>query len=176
MTKRPPKTAASAGRTVDAQALAAWLNLSKSRVYQLVSQGMPRKLRGRFEIEECSRWYIRFLQAALEKRAIPTDDGFISEQKERVRKMRADADLKELDLAKQRGELVAIADVEREMTDLVLTTKARLHSLPARLAPDLVGENSRVMVQAKLEKAIDAALRELAERAKEPPSKPSRNG
>jgi hypothetical protein len=70
--------------------------------------------------------------------------------------------LKEIELAKERGQLVAIQDVEKEMTDLVLITKARIMAIPPRLAPELVGEPSRVMIQAKLEKACKESLSYLA--------------
>ena len=71
--------------------------------------------------------------------------------------------MKELNLAVRRRELVAVADVEKEMTDLVITTKARILSVPASVAGDLVGEQSRVMAQSKVEKALKEALSHLAE-------------
>jgi hypothetical protein len=46
---------------------------------------------------------------------------------------------------------------------MVLMTKARLLAVPARLAVDLVNETSRVMIQAKIEKAIKEALTTLAD-------------
>jgi hypothetical protein len=67
-----------------------------------------------------------------------------------------------MELAKERGQLVAIQDVEKEMTDLILTTKARIMAIPPRLSPELVGETSRVMIQAKLEKACKKSLAYLA--------------
>jgi hypothetical protein len=83
-------------------------------------------------------------------------------QNEELRLLSTKADLAEIVLAQQRRELVSIADVEKAMTDLVVTTKARLMAVPARLAPDLVGETSRVMIQAKIEKAQKEALQHLA--------------
>jgi len=80
-----------------------------------------------------------------------------------MRMLSAKADLQELDLASKRGELVSIADVEKQMTDLVITTKARILTVPARVAPELLGEGSRVMVQAKIEKALKEALLHLSE-------------
>ncbi len=138
---------------VNAEKLAVFVNLTKQRVHQLVAEGLPRKLRGKYDLDECAQWYIRYLQAAIEKKAIPLDgDELVSEQQEKVRNMRATADLKEIDLARQRGQLVSIEDAEKEMTDLILTGKARIMSVPARLAPDLLGETSRVMVQARSSK------------------------
>jgi phage terminase Nu1 subunit (DNA packaging protein) len=149
--------------TVNAEKVAQALNLTESRVHQLVKEGMPKEARGQFDPVKCMLWYIRYLQAALEKKSVRmADGGYIGEREERVRLLRADADLREMTLAKERGQLVAIQDVEKEMTDLVLTTKARILAIPPRLAPELVGETSRMMVQAKLEKACKEALAYLA--------------
>jgi phage terminase Nu1 subunit (DNA packaging protein) len=149
--------------TVDVTKVASALNLDERRVQQLVKEGLPREGRGQYDPVKCMLWYIRYLQQALEKKAVPTlEGGFVGEREERVRLLRADADLREMELAKERGLLVALQDVEATITDLVLTTKARIMAIPPRVAPDLVGESSRVMIQAKLEKACKEALAYLA--------------
>jgi len=162
--KKPAKV--DPARILNAERLAVFFNLTKQRVHQLVAEGMPRELRGKYDLDKCAQWYIRYLQSVIEKKAIPMDDGeYASEHKEKIRKMRLEADLKEIDLAQRRGQLIAIGDVDKEMSELVLTTKARLMSVPARLAPELVGENSRVMIQAKLDKSLREALGQLAAKA-----------
>ena len=149
--------------TVDVTKVASALNLTEQRVQQLVKEGMPREARGQYDPVKCMLWYIRYLQQALEKKAVPTlDGGFVGEREERVRLLRADADLKEIELATKRGLLVALPDIEATLTDLVLTTKARIMAIPPRLAPELVGETSRVMIHAKLEKACRESLAYLA--------------
>ncbi len=149
--------------TVDVTKVASALNLDERRVQQLVKEGMPRETRGQYDPVKCMLWYIRYLQQALEKKAVPTlDGGFVGEREERVRLLRADADLREMELARERGLVVALPDIEATLTDLVLTTKARIMAIPPRLAPELVGETSRVMIQAKLEKACKESLAYLA--------------
>jgi phage terminase Nu1 subunit (DNA packaging protein) len=149
--------------TVDVTKVATALNLDERRVQQLVKEGMPRETRGQYDPVKCMLWYIRFLQSALEKKAVPTlDGGFVGEREERVRLLRADADLREMELARERSLVISIDDYERTLADLILTTKARIMAIPPRLAPDLVGETSRVMVQAKLEKACKESLAYLA--------------
>jgi hypothetical protein len=72
------------------------LNLDKRRVQQLVKEGMPRAERGLYDPIKCLLWYVRYLQAALEKKAVPMPDGSLTgEREERVRLIRADADLRE---------------------------------------------------------------------------------
>jgi phage terminase Nu1 subunit (DNA packaging protein) len=149
--------------TVPAEKIAQALNLTEQRVHQLVKEGLPKEGRGRYDPVKCMLFYIRYLQRALEKKSIPTlDGGYAGEREERVRLLRADADLREIELAKERGLLVSIHDVEKDLTDLVLTTKARILAIPPRLAPELVGEMSRIMIQAKLEKACHESLSYLA--------------
>lgn len=153
-------------RIVGIKEIAAILNLTTARVQQLVQEGLPKKLRGKYDRDDCVGWYIRYLQALVEKRAIVDEGGkiFATEREERLRLLRADADLREIELARERGELVSIADVERDMADLILTTKARVMAVPPRVAPELVGETSRVMAQAKVEKELKDALLNLAQR------------
>jgi len=67
-----------------------------------------------------------------------------------------------LNLADQRKKLVAVSDVERAISELVLTTKARMQVIPPRLADELVGVTSRVMRQALIEKAVNEALLQLS--------------
>ncbi len=149
--------------TVSVEKVAGFLNLTPQRVQQLVKEGMPRESRGEYDAIKCAGWYIRYLQNALEKKAVPTlEGGFVGEREERIRLLRADADLKEMELARERSQYVALPDVEKTLTDLVLTTKARILAIPPRLAPELVGETQRTMIQAKLEKACVEALAYLA--------------
>lgn len=151
--------------TVDVAKVASALNLDERRVQQLVKEGMPREQRGQYDPVKCLLWYVRYLQKALERKAVPTlDGGFVGEREERVRLLRADADLRELELAKERGLLVSIADVERDMTDLVLTTKARVLAVAPRIAPELLGLTSRVMAHAIVEKGLKEALLSLSKR------------
>jgi phage terminase Nu1 subunit (DNA packaging protein) len=150
---------------IDGDRLAKTLNLSIERVHQLVKEGLPKESRGRFDSEKCLRWYVRYLQAALKKKAVPMKDGsYLGEREQRVRLLKADADLREMELAKERGELVAISDVEAEMTNLVLTTKARILAVAPRVAPELLGLTSRVMAHAIVEKALSEALLQLSKR------------
>lgn len=164
MKRKKPKE--HSARILGIREIAVVLNLTPTRVQQLTNEGLPKKFRGKYDQDVCVGWYIRYLQALVEKRAIVDEGGkiFASEREERLRLLRADADLREIELARERSELVSIAEVEREMTDLVLTTKARVMAVAPRLAPELVGETSRVMVHAKIEKALKDALLNLAQR------------
>ena len=139
------------------------LGITERWVHRLVEAGMPRASHGKYDLHLCFRWYIRFLQGAVRKRSLFSEEaGEKSLTQEKIRLLSAEADLKEIELAKQRGQLVAVDDVEKEVTELVLTTKARLMAIPARLAAEVIGETTRVSVQVKIEKHIKEVLRGLA--------------
>jgi phage terminase Nu1 subunit (DNA packaging protein) len=136
--------------------------LTPRRIQQLVGEGLPRITRGKYDVDQVLDWYIAKLERQLARQT--DEEGEIAKKfNEEMRLLSSRADLQELDLAIKRREFVAIADVEKQMTDLVITTKARILTVPARLAPELLGEDSRVMVQAKIEKSIKEALSHLAE-------------
>jgi phage terminase Nu1 subunit (DNA packaging protein) len=149
-------------RLVGIAAIAERLRLTPRRIQQLVGEGLPRVTRGKYDVDAVLDWYIERLERQLARQT--DEDGELAKrEKEEMRLLSARADLNELDLASKRREMVSIADVEKQMTDLVITTKARILTVPARLAPDLLSEQSRVMVQAKIEKSLKEALSHLAE-------------
>ena len=148
---------------VNAEKVAQALNLTESRVDQLVKEGLPKEGRGQYDPVKCMLFYVRYLQNAIEKRTAPALDGaFVGERRERIRLLRVAADLKEARLAKERSQLVAVSDVEAMTKDLVRTTTAEIMAIAPRLAPELVGETSRAMIQAKIERACKESLARLA--------------
>jgi phage terminase Nu1 subunit (DNA packaging protein) len=152
---------------VTSQQLVREFGITERWVHRLVEVGMPKNSHGKYDLLVCYRWYVRFLQRAVRKRSIFTDDYRESSfSQERLRLVRAEADLKELQLAKEQGEFVSLTDVEKAMTDLVLSTKARLLAVPARAAPELLALNSRVEAETRLEVHIKEALRDLAQTRK----------
>lgn len=78
-----------------------------------------------------------------------------------ARKYEFEAQRAELKLAKERGEVAAIADIEHALSSCFATVRSRLLSMPAKLAQNLA--NSRKPAQAKgiVEDEILAVLSEL---------------
>jgi phage terminase Nu1 subunit (DNA packaging protein) len=149
--------------TVDVGKVASALNLDERRVQQLVKEGMPRVSRGRYDPVKCMLWYVRYLQGVLERSSVPTpDDGFSEERVERVRLLRAQADLREMELASLRSSVIPVADYERTLGALTQTIKAAVMAIAPRVAPEIIGQKSRMMVQALIEKQCKEALSYLA--------------
>ncbi len=99
-----------------------------------------------------------------------------SEREVRLRKLRADRELKEIKLAQIRSGLVSIEDVDRFEAELVSVTKARFMALGARLAPQLVEQTSRSMIQAIIERETRAVLHKLAEGTRSSAESPAPTG
>jgi hypothetical protein len=117
--------------TVNVTRVASALNLSEQRIQQLVKEGMPRESRGKYDPVKCMCWYIRYLQLAIERRAVPALDGaFVGERQERHQVLRVAADLKEMELPKERGLVIAISDYER--TSQISFSPPRRGSWPSR--------------------------------------------
>ncbi len=139
---------------VGVEQVAKILNITRRRVQQLVAEGMPRAERGRYDLGACMAWYIRYLQRALERRELPTEDGASGDiRRQRARLLRANADSAEMELAQKRGELIPIEVFRVEMGSMITTLRANLLNLPGRVAPQLEGEN-RAVIKHKLRNEV----------------------
>ena len=166
---------------VTVEKLAQAMNLSPRRVQQLVDEGMPREERGRYELGQCMAWYIRYLQAILERREIPQVDAVAAALRgERQRLTRAQADREELELQKARAEVIPIAVFEERMAAMITQARQRLLMLPSRVAGELEGE-PRLEIKQRLTRALYAVLNSLAggkngHKRRAPRSKPPDSG
>lgn len=152
--------------------------LTKPRITQLEKEGMPRAGRDQWDAVQCMFWYIGKLRRSVKSRKTENEDGTSSSvEEERKRLLREQADAAAMDNAVKRGELVEIGDVEKRVTDMLVNLKARIGAVPARVAPKVVGETNRVLVQGTISKEINTALSELGEGAifttRKPVAKPA---
>jgi phage terminase Nu1 subunit (DNA packaging protein) len=147
---------------VSVKELARVFEESEASIHLLVQQGMPRISRGKYELGNCLLWYVRFLRAKLKSRAkFQGDPQAAREREERLLLLCAQRQLAQVEAARACGEFAAIADFERALTAMVVTTKARLLTLPSRLATQLVGQD-RFEIESRLDKEIKSALTTLS--------------
>ena len=78
------------------------------------------------------------------------------------RKDLAEARLKELELAKKKGELISIDEIRKENEYVLTAFKNKSLAIPSKIAPALVGIENTAEIQAILEKAVHELLIELA--------------
>ena len=81
---------------------------------------------------------------------------------ERTRKMKADADIAEITLAKVQGELCKTEDVVKAWESVLHACKAKLLSMPTKVSPVVANETDTATIKQLLEDQIREALDELA--------------
>jgi phage terminase Nu1 subunit (DNA packaging protein) len=74
----------------------------------------------------------------------------------------AQADKHEMENAVRRGELADVKDVNRVWAEMVLATRAKLLTLPTKLAAQLINVPDANLVAARVRTEVYAALEELA--------------
>ena len=135
---------------ISAPEAALLLGLPERTFYRLVEEGVvPKVSEGKYVLGEIVEafWRSKFDFEGLEAA--------------RTRLTTAQAELAELDLAEQRGEMHRATAVMRVWADNVMNAKTRLLAIPTKIAPELVGKSVHE-IQAALKKEIYEALYELA--------------
>ena len=80
----------------------------------------------------------------------------------RTRKINAEAEIAEMELAKVRNQLVLVEDVVKAWTDTLANLKAKLTSIPSKAAPMVASESETAMIQSMLSDLMNEALEELS--------------
>jgi phage terminase Nu1 subunit (DNA packaging protein) len=139
--------------------IAKLLKLTPRRVQQLVAEGViPKAERGRYELVPAVHGYIDYLK----ERAINGEvEG--GESRDKARLLKARADIAEAEAQRVTGTLVPVGEVSRIWMDMMGRTKARLRSVPQKVAPLLSLETDDEVNRKTVETHIDEALNELAD-------------
>jgi phage terminase Nu1 subunit (DNA packaging protein) len=87
-------------------------------------------------------------------------------QAEKLRKLRAEASLAELELAKARGEVAAIEDFERVQQHCYAIIQANMLNVPRRVVPSIIGSTDETQMTAALTREIKQVLADAAEALK----------
>ncbi|HET7552183.1 MAG TPA: hypothetical protein VFK04_12905 [Gemmatimonadaceae bacterium] len=145
-----------------------WLDLTTRRVRDLVKEGLPSRVeKGKrlYLWPAALHWYIRYKVEAERKQRPNGDSESIAELHRRekmadVEKAEADAEIRKLELARQRAITMTVDDAARELEHILGGMNSALGNFSGRWAPELVALPDTRAVRALLDKAI-AELREL---------------
>lgn len=152
---------AAAAPTYPVATIAKLLMISERRVQQLAQEGaIPKAERGRYELASTVQGYIRYLQ----ERSIRSDVSPIDYQVEKARLTKAQADLAELTLARERRDVVSVALLEKNLSGLFAEVMTNLRNVPGRIVSSLVGQTDERRIRQLVLAEIDQALRALSER------------
>jgi hypothetical protein len=145
------------------------LNIGERYVYDLQKRGLPRVEAGRYNIPKCFRWYVRYLQRKLVERALPDDEngkGSIATaaaSATRYKLLSIESELKQIELAEKREQLISIERVEKDLAKIVTEVRTRILALPPRLAAEVLGETDLAVSQVKIERSLKGALEALSQ-------------
>lgn len=148
--------------TVNSATLERILQVSDRRIRQLAEENIIiRAAKGRYRLAESLTNYILTLKAAMQAGNAQTQDGDIDLEEEKAIHERVKRQISELKLQTMRGELHKSEDVERVMTDMLVSFKTKLLSMPSKLAPVLVSRNDIDLVKKTINSEVLEILNEL---------------
>jgi len=139
--------------------VAAHLGVSAKYISDLIGKGvLKRAAVGKYDIDACRKAYIEHIREQAAGRA---SAGELNLSEERARLAKEQADAKEMENAVERGDLVYIEDVAKQIENQLTKVRTRLLSVPTKVAPEAHSCASVREVQAVIEQAIVEALNEL---------------
>lgn len=140
--------------------VAAVLGVTTRRVRQREQEGdsPPRDKDGLYPADLFGKWLLEDFRKGL---GIATDGTAYDYDAERARLTHHQANSAELEEAAKRGRLIPADQVRTTWSDLIASAKARLMSLPSRLASSCSGKGA-VEIEAEARGIVYEALTELA--------------
>jgi hypothetical protein len=144
------------------------LNLGTRRIYQLVKEGLPQTAPGRYDIAKCFGFYVRYLQRKIVERALPEDGDdagsgpATSSSMTKHKLLSIETELKQIELAERREQLISIDKVQKDFAALAMEIKTRILALPPRLAAEILGETDLAIAQSKIDRSLKGALESLS--------------
>lgn len=146
---------------VTPEVLAKFLRVNTSRVHQMAREGIipkPKGGRANWDLMACLHAYWDYKEQATGKSESKDSEYWL----EKTRLTKAQADREELIIAEKRGELINSQEIYQQFANLVLACRAKLLSLPTKMAYELIEINNPNIIKNKLEQVVDEALLELA--------------
>ena len=148
-------------QSVDLETIARLLCLTERRIQQLAKDGIVAKADyGKYYLVESVQGYIKFLQEAASGLTGDSNASRYGQARTQLAELRARRE--ELNVRRMAGELAPVADMEEAWAALVVRFRARLLSLPAKLAPRLRAARTNIQARDALKTYIESALDELS--------------
>lgn len=144
---------------ISASDLAALAGVTDRRIRQLTQEGkLSRSSRNKYKLGDAVRVLIGLAADASDSTEM---------QREKLRKLRADANLAELEFSTAKGLVAPVEQMERIWQRTCATIRAKMLQLPQRAAIALLGETSETRFKAVLSDEIKQALNSAAQQVPE---------
>jgi phage terminase Nu1 subunit (DNA packaging protein) len=138
-----------------------WLDLSERRFRELLDADViSRADKGQYEVKAVVREYVRHLREVAAGRG--GGEAQVVKADEEARRMKAQADKAEIEVAQMRGELLAADEVAEVVQSAVQVMKTRLTAIPAKAAP-MVGARDVAIAEKVIREHVHEALTELSQ-------------
>ena len=152
---------------MDAETVAGLLGVGDRQLRNYCSKGgCPFEQRGRdrvFNWPDVLDWYVAFKAGAVE---IPQEDSSgrppRDQRQENLRKTIAEADLKELQLGRLRGEVIVTADAKLKLDRMLGNLRSRLLSLPSKITSRIGGMKEPAAREAAIRDELETICRDLS--------------
>jgi len=153
MTKKEPANYATAAE------IAADFGCSERQVRNFAAAGMPKAAHGKYDLLDCWRWYARKLRTDLEEaeKAVTLH----SLEYEQTRETKARADIKEMEAARLRGELIPLEIYRQHVASHFTVVRQNILALAGQIAPLLEGLD-RIEIKSRLHQKHRNILKALA--------------
>jgi len=151
------------GQTVSKTELAEMFGVSATTVEHWIRVGCPFIQRGgkgkawQFSTADVYEWRLDRLREE-QSGSAPAD-----EKELKTRKLAAETAKSELELAKAKGEVAPLDQIERAMAKAFAEVKANMRNVPGRVVTLLIGETDETRFKSVLLAEIDQALEALAD-------------
>ena len=143
-------------QTISNERLCTLTGLSDRRHRQLADDGyFPPPIKGQYQLTPTIQGMFRYYRE-LQNRG---NDEFAME---RLRKTRAEANLAELKLSRERKESLEAQSVFKAWENILLTLRQKLLALPTKISPRIVYLNEQHEIEKELEQEITEALVDLS--------------
>lgn len=148
--------------TVSAKVLTRIIGLTERRIRQLAEEGiLVRAGKGRYRLEESLKNYILTLKVAIETGGVDNPDGELNLEEEKAMHEKVKRHISELKLQTMKGELHKSDDVKHVMTEMIVSIKTKLLSLPSKISPLLLSRDDVGYIKGIITKEVVEALNEL---------------
>jgi phage terminase Nu1 subunit (DNA packaging protein) len=142
------------------------LDVHKTTIHGWMKAGMPVYERGhngkshKFLVKDVIHWQ--------KQRAVETATGnvdLMSADEAKRRKLQAEAGLQEIELAKKKGTVVDLEELERELSNKFAELRSNLRMIPSRVSMQVLGEEDETKIKNIILAEIDKTLEVLADSA-----------
>lgn len=148
--------------TVNSATLEKMIGVTDRRIRQLADEGvLIRAAKGRYKLMDSIRNYILSQKIRAEAASAETLEDELDLEEEKAIHERVKRYISELKLQTMKGELHKAEDVERVMTDMLVSIKTKLLSMPTKLAPILVSRNDIDFIRSAVNREVLDTLNEL---------------